>query len=244
MRVFFFLPLLFLALPAAAQQKTVTFSSVDGCKIEAFYLKPSSGALVFVNTHGLGSDKNEWGLFQKRLKEGGYGYLSLDLRGHGGSTACAGKKLHYTSLDEAGWNAASKDIEAAAAWLAARGIKAERLVFCGASIGANLALKAATEGKAKPAALVLLSPGISYAGVRTPENFTAPRAFRALIVAARNDGYAWESATALNRAAAARGLPAYALEGRSGHGVSMFAAPSVIPAILSWVSGPAPAGQK
>lgn len=244
MRIFFFLPLLFLALSVAAQQKTVTFSSVDGCRIEAFYLAPSSGAFVFVNTHGLGSDKNEWGTFQKQLKAGGYGYLSLDLRGHGGSAACGGKKLHYTSLDEAGWNAASKDIEAAAGWLAKRGIKAGRLVFCGASIGANLSLKAAAEGAVKPAALVLLSPGISYAGVRTPENFTAPRSFRALVVASRPDGYAWESAAALNRAAAAKGLPVYALEGYAGHGVDMFKTPSVIPAILSWVSGPAPAGQK
>lgn len=232
------------SIPAAAQQKTVRFSSVDGCKIEAFYLKPSSGAFVFVNTHGLGSDRNEWGNFQKRLKEGGYGYLSLDLRGHGGSTVCGGKKVHYTSLDEAGWNAASKDIEAAAAWLARRGVKPARLVFCGASIGANLSLKAATEGKVKPEAVVLLSPGISYAGVRTPENFTAPRSFRALLAASRHDGYAWESAAALGRAAAAKGLPVYALEAYSGHGVDMFKTPSVIPAILSWVSPPAPAGQK
>ena len=244
MRIIIFLASLLWALPVAAQQRTVTFSSVDGCKIEAFYLAPSSGALVFVNAHGLGSDKGEWGSFQKQLKAGGYGYLSLDLRGHGGSTVCGGKKIHYTSLDEAGWNAAAKDIEAAAGWLTRRGIKAERLVFCGASIGANLSLKAAAEGQLKPAALVLLSPGISYAGVRTPENFTAPRAFRALVVAARNDGYAWESAAALNRAAAAKGLPVYALEGRAGHGVDMFKTPSVIPAILSWVTPPAPAGQK
>jgi alpha-beta hydrolase superfamily lysophospholipase len=244
MRIIGFLPLLFMALPVFAQQKTVHFSSVDGCRIEAFYLAPSSGAPVFVNVHGLGSDKNEWGSFQTQLKAAGYGYLSLDLRGHGGSLTCGGKKMHYTRLDEAGWNAASRDIEAAAAWLGKRGIKAERLVFCGASVGANLVLKAAAEGDAKPAAVVLLSPGLSYAGVRIDGYFTAPRTFRVLSAASRPDGYAWESVATLNRAAAAKGLQTYALEAYSGHGVDMFKTPSVIPAILSWVSAPAPAGQK
>ena len=40
----------------------------------------------------------------------------------------------------------------------------ERLVLCGASIGANLSLKAAAEGL-RPAGIVLLSPGLSYAGI-------------------------------------------------------------------------------
>ena len=244
MRIIIFLALLSVTLPGFAQQKTVKFNTEDGCRIEAFYLAPSSGAIVFVNVHGLGSDKNEWGTFQKQLKAGGYGYLSLDLRGHGGSARCDGKKLSYTSLNEAGWNAASKDIEAAAAWLKRRGVGPERQVFCGASVGANLVLKAAAEGALKPAALVLLSPGLSYAGVRTPDYFAAPRSFRVLTVAARRDGYAWESATALNRAAMGKGLPAYALETVGGHGVEMFKTPSVIPAIISWAAQPAPAGKK
>ena len=96
-------------------------------------------------------------------------------------------------------------------------------------------MKAAAEGALKPAAVVLLSPGLSYAGVKTADNFTAPRAFRILTVAAREDGYAWESSAALNRAATAKGLPAYAVEGYGGHGVNMFKAPSLIPAILSWL---------
>ena len=244
MRILLFLALISFALPAEAQQRTVVFTSTDNCRIEGFYLAPSSGALVFVNVHGLGSDKNEWGNFQKQLKAGGYGYLSLDLRGHGGSARCGGKKLSYTSLDEAGWNAASKDIEAAAGWLKRRGVGPERQVFCGASVGANLVLKAAVEGALKPAALVLLSPGLDYAGVRTPDYFAAPRSFRVLTVAARRDGYAWESAAALNRAAMAKGLPAYALEAAGGHGVEMFKTPSVIPAIISWAAQPAAAGQK
>lgn len=227
--------LLLACAPARAQQKTVHFTTADGCRLEAFYLAPSSGAFVFINSHGLGSDKNEWGPLQDKLKSGGYGYLSLDLRGHGASTTCGGKKTAYLYFTEADWNAASRDIETAAAWLKKKGISPKRMVFCGASVGANLTLKAAAEGSIKPASVVLLSPGLSYAGVKTADYFTAPRAFRVLTVAAREDGYAWESSAALNKAAMAKGLRAYALEGYGGHGVNMFKTPSTIPAILSWV---------
>ena len=212
-------------------------NTADGCRLEAFYLAPSSGALVFINAHGLGSDKNEWAPFQEKLKAAGYGYLSPDLRGHGSSRTCGGKEVKYMFFSEEGWNKVSLDIEAAAAWLNKRGLPATKMVFCGASIGANLALKAAVEGTIKPAALVLLSPGLEYAGVKTETGFTAPRGFRALLAAAREDAYSWASVLQLNRKALGKGLPVYVLEAAGGHGVNMFRSPSVIPAILTWVGG-------
>ncbi len=236
MRYLFSAALLFACGPAFAQQKTVHFTTPDGCRLEAFYLAPSSGSYVFINAHGLGSDKNEWSLLQKTLKSAGYGYLSLDLRGHGNSTVCGGKETKYMFFSEAGWNGVSLDIETAAAWLKKRGLPPQKMVFCGASIGANLSLKAAVEGALKPAALVLLSPGLEYAGVKTENYFIAPRDFKVLSAAARNDSYAWNSVMRLNRAAMEKGLPAYSLEAAGGHGVNMFKTPSLIPAILSWVS--------
>lgn len=229
--------LLLACAPARAQQKTVRFTTADGCRLEAFYLAPSSGAYVFINAHGLGSDKNEWGPFQDKLKSAGHGYLSLDLRGHGKSRTCGGKEVKYMFFSEADWNGASLDIETAAAWLKKRGLSPRRLVFCGASIGANLALKAAAEGALKPAAAVLLSPGLEYAGVKTESYFSAPREFRVLSLAARSDLYAWESVLRLNRAAMEKGLTAYSMEAAGGHGVNMFKYPSVIPAILAWLEG-------
>lgn len=229
--------LLLACAPARAQQKTVRFTTPDGCKLEAFYLAPSSGSYVFINAHGLGSDKNEWGPFQDKLKSAGYGYLSIDLRGHGKSRTCGGKEVKYMFFSEADWNAASLDIETAAAWLKKRGLSPHRLVFCGASIGANLAMKAAAEGAIKPAAAVLLSPGLEYAGVKTENYFSAPREFKVLSLAARPDLYAWESVLKLNRAAMEKGLSAYSMEAAGGHGVNMFKYPSVIPAMLAWLEG-------
>lgn len=236
-RFILFIALVFAGAPAWAAQKTVSFSTADGCRLEAFYLAPSSGSYVFINAHGLGSDKNEWGPFQEKLKTAGYGYLSLDLRGHGNSRTCGGKEAKYMFFSEAGWNAVSLDVETAAAWLKRRGISPRKMVFCGASVGANLALKAAAEGSLKPAALVLLSPGLAYAGVRTEKYFIAPRSFRVLSIAARSDAYAWDSVMRLNRDAMGQGLPAYSLEADGGHGVNMFKAPSVIPAVLAWLEG-------
>ncbi|MBI4351093.1 MAG: alpha/beta fold hydrolase [Elusimicrobia bacterium] len=238
MRIFIFLCALFSSgAPVCAQQKTVRFTTPDGCRLEAFYLAPSSGAYVFINAHGLGSDKNEWGPFQQKLKGAGYGYLSLDLRGHGKSGTCGGKEVRYMYFSEAAWNGVSLDIETAAAWLKKRGLPPQRMIYCGASVGANLALKAAAEGGLKPAALILLSPGLEYAGVRAENYFSAPREFRLLSVAARSDLYAWESVLRLNRAAMEKGLSAYSLEAAAGHGVNMFKTPSVVPAILAWVEG-------
>lgn len=238
MRIFIFICALFFSgWPLCAQQKTVRFTTADGCRLEAFYLAPSSGAYVFINAHGLGSDKNEWGPFQDKLRSAGHGYLSLDLRGHGKSRNCGGKEVKYMFFSEAGWNAASLDIETAAAWLKKRGLSPLKLVFCGASVGANLVLKAAAEGPIKPAALILLSPGLEYAGVKTESYFSAPREFRVLSLAARPDLYAWESVLKLNRAAMEKGLTAYSMEAAGGHGVNMFKYPSVIPAILAWLEG-------
>jgi len=229
--------LLLCCAPAGAGQKTVRFTTPDGCRLEAFYLAPSSGSYVFINAHGLGSDKNEWDSFQQKLRNAGYGYLSLDLRGHGASRTCGGKEVKYMYFTAADWSGVSKDIETAAAWLKKRGLQPGRMIFCGASVGANLVLKAAAEGSLKPAAVILLSPGLEYAGVKTEAYFTAPRDFRVLSVAAREDPYAWNSVMQLNRAAMEKGLQAYSLEAAHGHGVNMFKTPSVIPAILTWVEG-------
>jgi alpha-beta hydrolase superfamily lysophospholipase len=223
--------------PVCAQQKTVHFSTADGCRIEAFYLAPSSGAYVFINTHGLGSSRGEWGPLQDGLKKRGLGYLSLDLRGHGGSVVCGGKKADYRKFTLENWASASRDIEAAAGFIRKKGVPADRLVFCGASVGANLTLKAAAEGGIKPAAVILLSPGLEYAGVRSGDYILSLGNARLLIAASQNDQYAWQSSALLIKALGDSGKQADFIDGGGGHGVNMFKTPSVIPFILSWTSG-------
>jgi alpha-beta hydrolase superfamily lysophospholipase len=233
-----FLFLLFSAaacLPALAGQRTVNFTTKDNCAIEAFYLAPSTGAYVFINAHGLGSSKEEWGGFQAALGERGQGYLSLDLRGHGASRTCGGKTADYKNFTREDWSQVSRDVEAAAAWLKKKGLPAKRMVFCGASVGANLALKAAAEGKLKPAAVVLLSPGLNYAGVTTGNYFSRKQPFRIFIAASQDDPYAWQSRNYLAATARENGLAVKIAAGKSGHGVNMFT-PELMTEIIDWVS--------
>ncbi|OGS54915.1 MAG: hypothetical protein A3J79_10245 [Elusimicrobia bacterium RIFOXYB2_FULL_62_6] len=220
-----------------AGETTVVIKTPDGCALEAFFLAPSSGSFVFINSHGLGSDKNEWRAFDAALGKAGLGYLSLDLRGHGSSLKCGGKRTDYRNFTAEGWQLLSRDIKAAAAFLKTRKIPARKLVLCGASIGANLSVKAASEGTA-PAGLVLLSPGRAYAGVTIGDDFFAGHKARFFIAAAPDDPYAWQSsrylAALLPKDKELRGI---FRAGPSGHGVNMFSAPgsSLIGDILEWV---------
>ncbi len=219
---------------AWAGQETVHFTTSDGCRIEAFWLAPSSGAYVLINTHGLGSDKNEWGSFQDALRKRGLGYFSLDLRGHGKSLVCGGKAVDYRKFTLEDWSAASRDIEAAAAWLKKRGYPARRMIFCGASVGANLSLKAAAEGRIKPAALILLSPGMEYAGIKA-EDYLARAPKKILLGASENDPYAWQSVVIISELAGKYHLNLSAIDGGGGHGVNMFKTPGVMDKVLDWL---------
>ena len=222
-----------LAAPAAAAESTVTFRTADGCAIEAVFLAPAKGSYILVNTHGLGSNRGEWAALQAAAAERTHGYLSLDLRGHGGSKTCGGKPANYRKFTRVDWAASSRDIEAAALWLRERGYAPGRLVFCGASIGANLSLKAAAEGQVKPAGVILLSPGLDYAGVQSLPYIRTEM----LIAAAPTDQYAWKSSLRLREAAKEKKFLSDFLDGTSGHGSGMFRKPGFIKALLDWIPG-------
>jgi len=219
---------------ALSATETLALKTADGCLIAASYGAPAKGNPVFINVHGLGSGKGEWGPFEKLLKTRGLGWLTLDLRGHGQSLECAGKKTDYRTFGAGDWNAAAKDIVAAVSWLKKRKIPASNIVLCGASVGANLVLKAAVDYSLKPAAVIMLSPGLVYAGVGIEEYFHRSLPFALLLAASPDDSYAWQSSLRLFEAANAQKLPAKEpggsddggkitfRQGVSGHGVNMF----------------------
>ena len=235
----------FACLPAGAAE-TARFDTSDGCRLEAFYQAPSIGAYVFVNAHGLGSGKGEWGVLDAELKKRGYGYLSLDFRGHGGSLECGGVRTDYRAFDAAGWRSLSGDIRAAAGFLKTKGIPAEKLLLCGASIGANLSLKAVVEGL-RPAGVILLSPGLVYAGVRADDFFKADLGVPVFIAASRDDDYSWQSAEHLSELARISGIRYVFRAGAGGHGVNMLTAekpPGMIEAIMAWAKRLKPGSMK
>jgi len=223
---------------ARREGKPVRFKTPDGCALEAFYQPASSGAYVFVNIHGMGSSGGEWAVLEAGLRKRGYGYLSIDLRGHGESLECAGKPVGYKTFSPVQWAGLSADIRAAADFLKGRKVPSSRLVLCGASIGANLSLKTAAEGL-RPAGIVLLSPGMSYAGIEAEVFLDGLGAIPLLLAASEDDPYAWDSAGVLVARAKSQNIPAVFRAGPGGHGANMLSEtrPELLNYILDWADG-------
>jgi alpha-beta hydrolase superfamily lysophospholipase len=211
-------------LPGSAYEN-VSFKTENDCDISAFYQKSSSGTYIFVNAHGLGSSKEEWLPFQKVLTEKGFGFLSFDIRGHGKSLKCGKRSIDYKFFNEEDWAKLSNDFLGAVSFLVKKGIGKSKIIFCGASIGSSLALKAATEMKGeKIKYLVLLSPGLAYAKIRTDEILPRLIGTKVLIAASPEDRYAWMSSGSLLDIANKKNIKAQFIAGPGGHGVNMFRA--------------------
>ncbi len=223
MKKIIFLFILFNFSYSVSAYENVRFKTIDDCSISAFYQKSSSGTYVFVTAHGLGSSKEEWLSFQKVLTEKGFGFLSFDIRGHGKSLKCGKTSVDYKTFRKEDWSKASNDFLGAVSFLRGKGIGKSKIIFCGASIGSSLALKAATQLKGeKIKYLVLLSPGLAYAKIRTDEIMPRLMGTQILIAASPEDKYSWMSSGSLLSIANKKNIKAQFLAGPGGHGVNMF----------------------
>lgn len=204
--------LFFWAAPACAEK--VSFKSADGVPLVAEWRAPRRGQPVFVLLHGLGAGRGEWKIFQARCAAAGWGTLAVDMRGHGDSGG--GKYTDFRTAAQ--WQALEGDARAAVDWLAkVRHVAVERVVLAGASLGANIAARAAADEPRVPLT-VLLSPGWSYQGVTLPDAVAA--CGRPIIFAAApEDAYAFKSAQEGQRLAK-RPESVFLRAGR-GHGVGM-----------------------
>lgn len=215
---------------ALAAVQAVTFATKDGWNLSAAYRPAAKGRATLVLAHGVGSAGGEWTRFAERLAKDGVGTLALDLRGHAGSRRGPPGSGDFNSFDGFGaWPAAAEDLNAAAAWLEAKGVPGSKIAFGGASIGANLASIAAAERKAAPF-LLLLSPSENYRGVM----LRTRKGLKTLAAAAPADGYAFVGVKKLEKDKAAVVLYAPA-----GHGVQMFEDPAVFERVAAWTAAAA-----
>jgi len=163
-----------------------TFYPVPGDSIPAILLLP-----------GFGKTRDEWAAFASYLQHNGIAALTIDLRGQGDSTrqvtaegVAALNQRQFTTRD---FQNMQLDVEAAASWLEEQpGIKKDRIAIAGASIGANVALQYAAVNE-DIAAILLLSPGINYKGLRTDDVVTSVGNRPLKIVVSRYDSFAFES---------------------------------------------------
>jgi pyridoxine 5-phosphate synthase len=141
---------LVLSSPVEAAGTRVTFPSLDGTPLAGEFFeaasRPSPGVVL---VHMLSRDKSDWRGLPDRIRDAGITALTIDLRGHGGSSG------------------SPSDLAAAVRWLAARpNIRPDAVAIVGASLGASLALLAAVDTQLVRA-IGVVSPSLDYRGLRT-----------------------------------------------------------------------------
>lgn len=227
-RILIALIALFITAPVTIRAaEPVTITTSDGVILVGLYQAPArAGEPVAILLHGLGSTQGEWTAFAEQLAAHGCGYLSYDARGHGGSTRKTdGGTTSYRSFGRPGpgseWEKMISDLNAAARFLERRkNVPSSGFVLIGASLGANIALNWAA-GHQNIRAVLLLSPGLNYAGITTEKPASRCEGMRIAFAAAPADAYAWFSSRSLY--GRIRQNPrAVFFEGTAGHGVQMF----------------------
>jgi pimeloyl-ACP methyl ester carboxylesterase len=147
----------------AAPEQAVSLSTKDGWTLAATYLPASKGKTV-VLLHDLGKNKETFSSFKKALAKAGYGYVAVDLRGHGQSAS----RANYKSFEKEGpnnpFNKMMHDAIAAVSFLKSKGINENNILLLGTGLGANVAAKTAG---AMPnlRGIALISPAINIRDV-------------------------------------------------------------------------------
>jgi len=208
----------------AAVESEVQIEAGDGLLISGTF-HPGTGAPPWPGVllmHMLSGDRRQWDELIPPLTENGYAVLAIDLRGHG---ATGGQR---------DWDKACEDALIAWHYLAELdSVDGAKTVLGGASIGANLALVAASNGH-EIKTVVLLSPGLDYRGVTTVEALETYGDRPSFLAASSEDQYAAESSKTLADAALGE-VELHIFEG-AGHGTAMLSRePGLAGTILDWL---------
>jgi len=213
-------------------------TTVDGFTIAATFAQGDGEgdrpAVLLV--HMLAKDRHTFDELQVKLAEKGISSLSIDLRGHGDSTADGTLNYANFSLDE--WRAVSNDLKAGLEFFRTTDNIDDRLTaIVGASIGANLAAiltadELTENPRVAPKALVLLSPGRNYKEFSPLERGRELRTIPVLIVSSPGDTGSYATSQALSQASKGE-LKEF--EG-DGHGTDLFEShPELLDEIAVWL---------
>lgn len=172
--------------------------------------------------HMLFSDRTAWDEYALQLANAGFAVFALDMRGHGETGGVMDWDLAESDMRQVWENISSRP-----------DIDEDRMGIVGASIGANMALVGgANEPDART--VVLLSPGLSYAGVGTKDAIEAYGDRPVLIVASQEDTYSADSSRKLEELA--KGEVRLEMYQDAGHGTFMLVnEPSLGKQIIEWL---------
>lgn len=170
--------------PALAKPQNVTLSTKDGWSLAAVYQPATSKKNTVVLLHDLGKNKEAFSSFEKALAKAGFGYLALDLRGHGQSTAKGEYKTFAREGADNPFNQMVQDGQAALDFLKAKKIAPENILLLGTGLGANIAAKI-TEKNPDVLGIGLISPS---ANIRDVLPVPALRAYKGAVMLAASAG--------------------------------------------------------
>jgi alpha-beta hydrolase superfamily lysophospholipase len=193
-----FLAAIILALATAAPASSpfaqrVALRTDDGVTLGATWYEPSSHpAPAVVLVHMLGRNRHDWEGLASRLASEGIGALAIDLRGHGESQGAPSDLAPMV-----------QDVRAARRFVTSRPDAGGRIGIVGASLGATLAVLAASDDAAV-SSIALLSPSLDYRGLRMDAAARKYGTRPMLLVASDDDGYALRSSRDLKKGAETR----------------------------------------
>lgn len=151
----------------------ITYTTFDDVMIVGDWVTAQTSFGAAILLHMMPADRTSWAAFQQALAARGIDSLAIDLRGHGESIKGPGdRRLDYKSFKIEEHQSSLNDVTEAFGWIRRRGIDPTRVVACGASIGANLALQLLRE-EPQCAGAAMLSPGADYHGVKALEDVTS-----------------------------------------------------------------------
>ena len=178
--------------------RQLRLATADDVGISAVYYPASTEpAPAVVLLHDVGQSRDEWATFAVLLQRTGIAALAIDLRGHGESTrrltAQGPHRVDFHDFTPRDFEDMLLDVNAAVDWLAEQtGIDKHRIGVIGSSLGANVALRYAAFNE-DLAALLLLSPGMTYRGLRADEPMRKLGPVPLRLVVSRMDPFYFES---------------------------------------------------
>jgi pimeloyl-ACP methyl ester carboxylesterase len=126
--------------------QNISFKTVEGISIDGWYSKVDSAKGCVVLLHGVTVNKSYLTAEAGCFRNWGYNVLLIDFRGHGKSEGHNGS----FGVKETG------EVEQAVAFAKTQGNK--KIILYGISLGAAVSLKAASDGKIKPDAVIADMP--------------------------------------------------------------------------------------
>ena len=172
--------------------------------------------------HMMWGDRSSWEDFAIQLADAGYMVFTVDMRGHGDTGG------------EVDWELAGNDLQLLWNYLGERPeIDENHMAVAGASIGANMALVTGSDNS-NARTVVLLSPGLNYAGVEIRDPLLNYGERPVLIVASQEDTYAADSSSRLQEIAP--GEARLVMYQGAGHGLHMFERePGLADLVIDWL---------